>query len=845
MKYLPLIAILCGFTMSPVIAAGSVEKDKQSASKSAIAADSENSDGAEKGDAGTGGAGIDDAQLAGHSKHGEEFNEGPRQQAYLMAGTGEIKFETSSKVPLVQKFIEQGIGQLHGFWYFEAERSFRQAAMLDPDCAIAYWGMAAANENNKERAKQFIERAFELIDNASPREEMYILAMHEFITSDKKKKKREAEYITAIEKIIDEFPKDVEAKALLGFALYKYRSSSERTHAEVDVVLDEVLAKSKNHPVHHYRIHLWDHKSPQRALDSAAKCGPAAEGIAHMWHMCGHIFSRVKRYGDAAWFQEASARVDHRHMMHDRVLPDQIHNFAHNNEWLIRNLMNVGRVRDAMDLAKNMIELPRHPKYNSLDKRNSATYGRDRLMNVLERFELWDEAIELSKGPYLEPTDVDDKQLKRLRLLGEAYAKTDKLADAHEIVSELEERLDELKEQAPTEEEVREELEAKELEDAEADESSEEDDEEYGADGKDDDEAEKGENADSKGKKKSKQSPEKRFAKKLKKEFEKKTKAHESKVERIERDIACVTGYVALARGETREALSLLEKAEEDELSLARVRLLLGEDEQTEKAVKDATKYAKDRKRQVQALAGLVEICWNANKNKEALDAFVRLRANSNWLELDSPVFDRLEPIANELGYSGDWRIRLPDADDLGKQPELAELGPFRWQPAPAPDWLLPDADGRLHSMREYRGRPVIMVFYLGYGCLHCAEQLQAIAPMVEKFDEAGISLIAVSSDDLDGLDKSQENYEGTKIPFPLVANPSQDVFKAFRAYDDFEDLPLHGTYLIDGEGKVRWQDISYDPFMDIEFLLSESKRLLGQDRQTAKPAEDFAKTAP
>ena len=119
------------------------------------------------------------------------------------------------------------------------------------------------------------------------------------------------------------------------------------------------------------------------------------------------------------------------------------------------------------------------------------------------------------------------------------------------------------------------------------------------------------------------------------------------------------------------------------------------------------------------------------------------------------------------------------------------------------------------------------MVFYLGYGCLHCAEQLQAIAPMVEDFDKAGIDLIAVSSDDLEGLGKSQENYDGEKIPFPLVANPSQDVFKAFRAYDDFEDLPLHGTFLIDGEGRVRWQDISYDPFVDTEFLLTESKRLL------------------
>ena len=56
------------------------------------------------------------------------------------------------------------------------------------------------------------------------------------------------------------------------------------------------------------------------------------------------------------------------------------------------------------------------------------------------------------------------------------------------------------------------------------------------------------------------------------------------------------------------------------------------------------------------------------------------------------------------------------------------------------------------------------------------------------------------------------------------------DVFKQYRAYDDFEKQPLHGTFLIDRAGLVRWQDISYEPFEEVEFLLKESKRLLAQD---------------
>ena len=105
----------------------------------------------------------------GHSNHGEAFNEGPRQSAYLMQGTGNVVFPVATQNEKAQAFINQGVGQLHGFWYFEAERSFRQAAALDPKLAISYWGMAMANPNNEKRARDFIAEAVKLKDGASER----------------------------------------------------------------------------------------------------------------------------------------------------------------------------------------------------------------------------------------------------------------------------------------------------------------------------------------------------------------------------------------------------------------------------------------------------------------------------------------------------------------------------------------------------------------------------------------------------------------------------------------------------------------------------------------------------
>ena len=65
-----------------------------------------------------------------------------------MEGQGQVNFSVTTAHPRVQEFINQAVAQLHTFFYFEAERSFRQAALLDPDCSMAYWGMAMVNVNN-------------------------------------------------------------------------------------------------------------------------------------------------------------------------------------------------------------------------------------------------------------------------------------------------------------------------------------------------------------------------------------------------------------------------------------------------------------------------------------------------------------------------------------------------------------------------------------------------------------------------------------------------------------------------------------------------------------------------
>ncbi len=385
----------------------------------------------------------DDGLLPGHSHYGEEFNQGPRQKAYLMGGTGNVHFPVSSKNPLVQKFIEQGIGQLHGFWFSEAERSFRQAARLDPNCGIAYWGMAQAAQLNPARAAQFAAEAARHKTGLSERERMYIDAL----TND-----------SGYRALMAKYPDDLEAKAFEIRRLFPKGTATGAPVSDMEYAMGlahDILRVNPMHPIHHAVIHIADSTNAyRRGLESAAKSGDSAPSIGHMWHMPAHIYTPLKRYAEAAWQLEASLRTENARAMHDHVVPYHVDLYAHSNEWLVRMLMHLGRVREARRVAMEMIDLPRHPLFNALEPPeevgrrkgdkgkndeeaagsddsaqerpheshgSSAFYGRERLMQLLRRFELWDELIDDCKSGYIEMTRLPAEQAKVHASLGIAY----------------------------------------------------------------------------------------------------------------------------------------------------------------------------------------------------------------------------------------------------------------------------------------------------------------------------------------------------------------------------------------------------------------------------------------
>ncbi len=727
---------------------------------------------------------TDTALLAGHSLHGEAFDEGPRQAAVLMPGMPKIDFPVTVRNPQAQLFFNQGVGQLHGFWYFEAERSFRQVAMLDPDCVMALWGMAMANVYNEKRAAEFIRKAESRMkdDNLTRRERLYLESLSKFYPNKKtpgggsgkdQENKRHREYVRSLEQIVEEFPDDIEAKTFLVFKIWDNEGRlGISSHTATDALAKEVLAVSPQHPVQHARIHLWNGEAERRALDAAANCGQGSPGIAHMWHIAVHTYAPLQRYADAVWQQEASARVDHAYMMRTRLLPDQIHNYAHNNEWLVRNLNHLGRVSDALDLARNMIELPRHPRFNSLLKtpddsklndtsvtanrkrQNSAVFGRVRLLETLVRWELWDEILRLGDTMYLDATDDLPEEARRLWALGLAHFATGDQTGGAARLADLE-----------------------------------------------------------------------KLVTKQRDAGEEKPAKENGSQEQVGKTLKELRLFATLAKGDQSTARRLAgEGMDIPKERLAQVWLQLGDKERAMKLARDA---ADSLRNQVQPLANCADILARCGQKEEAGKVFEKLRVTAAQANLDVPVMRRLQPLAAELQLPDDWRLPQSAATDVGIRPPLDSLGPFRWQPSAAPEFTLPGPAGSQVSLSDYRGRPVIVIFYLGSACQHCVKQLAAFAPMTTRFAEAGISVMAVSTESVGGLEDTIGAGTPDALPFPVVSDGDRSVFKRYGAFDDFENMPLHGVFLVDGTGRVRWHDIGFEPFTDVTFLLGESQRLL------------------
>jgi tetratricopeptide (TPR) repeat protein len=238
-------------------------------------------------------------------------------------------FKVSTADPRAQLFINQGLNLTYGFNHAEAGRAFAEAARLDPNLAMAYWGQAlvlgpninaAMDAEAEPRALALIQKAMALRDRAPARERAYIEALSARYTGKPDDRSAaDRAYASAMKQLTAAFPDDLDARTLYAESLMDLRPWGYWTRdgrpydetREIESTLAAVIAKHDTHPgALHLWVHLWESVDPKRAEAEADRLVPLMPGAGHMVHMPAHIYQRIGRHADVIRVNQMAARAD-------------------------------------------------------------------------------------------------------------------------------------------------------------------------------------------------------------------------------------------------------------------------------------------------------------------------------------------------------------------------------------------------------------------------------------------------------------------------------------------------------------------------------------------------------
>ena len=219
---------------------------------------------------------------------------------------GKLSFPTSCD-PKVQAEFERGVAMIHSYWFLIARRTFEGVLRQDPNCAMAYWGIALDLLNNSlavvppradaEAAWAALEKARE-IGAKTQRERDWIEALSAYYRDHDKTpvNARLVAYNNAMEQLTQRYPDDYEAQVFYALTLQASASPADTTYAnqiKSAAILEKLYDQNPQHPgVTHFLIHAYDyHPLAEKGIPAARRYAGIAPAVPHARHMPSHIYS--------------------------------------------------------------------------------------------------------------------------------------------------------------------------------------------------------------------------------------------------------------------------------------------------------------------------------------------------------------------------------------------------------------------------------------------------------------------------------------------------------------------------------------------------------------------------
>jgi tetratricopeptide (TPR) repeat protein len=374
--------------------------------------------------------------------------------APVLKGLGDNHFPVTTRSSESQQFVDQGLRLTYAFNHSEALRAFKEAARLDPENAMAYWGWALVLGPNinlpmvsevAPQAYQAIQRAVVLKDNVSEREKAYIEALAERYTSEPIADRTPLDkgYARGMMKVAESYPDDLNAATLYAAALmnlspwdYFNLDGSPKDHTnELLTILQSVIDRNPEHAgALHYYIHAVEERFPERGEWHADKLRGLMPGAGHVEHMPSHIYMLVGRYKDSYEVNLRATDADESYITQCRaqgIYP--LNYYPHNIHYLAWSAMFLGRPEAALEAAREIVG--KVPSELASDGNVWALYEifLSQPMFVLVRFGMWNEMLSEPKP------DLDSQFMTGIWHYGRAlaYFNTKRLAEARRELRSL------------------------------------------------------------------------------------------------------------------------------------------------------------------------------------------------------------------------------------------------------------------------------------------------------------------------------------------------------------------------------------------------------------------------
>ncbi|MBI3451225.1 MAG: hypothetical protein HY049_20210 [Acidobacteria bacterium] len=332
----------------------------------------------------------------------------------LFDNLGTWHHAVTTKAPLAQKYFDQGLRLMYGFNHDEARRAFDEAARLDPDCAMAFWGSAltlgpnynmAMDAESVKSAYASMRKAVDLAPKATPAERAYIGALSKRYADDPNadRKALDAAYADAMRGVAKSFPNDSDALTLFAESMMDLRPWDLWTKdgrmqpgtGEIIASLEAALKVAPDNPgANHYYMHAVEMSpNPEKGLEAALRLPKLVPGAGHLVHMPGHIYMRMGRYGDAAAANVPAIEADRKYIA--AANPPGMYPmmyYPHNIHFLWSASMMAGRSADALKASK---ELEEAVPLEAMKAMPMLEYFTGTTLFTRMRFGRWDEVLAL------------------------------------------------------------------------------------------------------------------------------------------------------------------------------------------------------------------------------------------------------------------------------------------------------------------------------------------------------------------------------------------------------------------------------------------------------------------